>query len=249
MVGQYAYQISDILANGTLLTGPSFGVVVLKVAVPAGNSSITVTGTFQTGYTVVVTRDWLTAITIENQTLTSFNIEFAVPAPPGGGLVSVRIIGATSTPVPNVIDLLSVVMTPLGTPPAGVRVPLGRWPYSRLAYLLSTSYPTYPQWYAMYGATGTVMVGPPPAAAYPVEWDFFCYASPLVAPTDADPMPYPWTDPIPFWAASFAKMSVQNFEDAKSFEQQAMDRTRRVMARGRPIAVQNPWFDLPRNAR
>ena len=154
----------------------------------------------------------------------------------------------TGSAAPNMIDILSIVVIPLGQAPGGVRYPLGRWPYSRLAYLISTSYPTYPVAYAMYG-TQTVILGPPPAGAYPSEFDFFGYASPLVLTTDADPQPYPWTDPVPFLAAHFAKVQAQRFDEAKNFWDLYMLRLSMVRARGRPLAITKPFADLPRGAR
>lgn len=245
---QYQYQISDILAGGVILSGPTFGVQVITVTPGIGDFIITATGLFATGYSVQVTTSWLTAKTVENQTSTSFQVEFNVPAPTATETVTLRITGAATTISPNVIDVLSIVITPLGTPPSGIKYPLARWPYSKIAYLLTSSYPTYPTIYAMYGVQ-TIMLAPPPANPYPAEFDFTAYASPLVNLLDADPLPYPWTDPIPFWAAAFAKFSVQRFDEAQQFEQQAITRTRRVMARGRPLSVANPWSDLPRSAR
>jgi hypothetical protein len=146
------------------------------------------------------------------------------------------------------IDVLSIIVVPLGSQTAGIRYPMGRWPYSRLAYLLSTSYPTYPVKYAIYG-TNTIIVAPPPANPYPTEWDFFTAAPPLVNQTDVDPIPYPWTDPVPFWAAHLLKLGNQRFDEAGEFKKEYNWHLARVMARGRPIAVQNPWADLPRGAR
>ena len=150
---------------------------------------------------------------------------------------------------PNVTDLLSViVITTTGATTGGIRYPLGRWPYSRLAYLISVAWPTYPQWYAMYG-TGSVFLAPPPAAAYPTEWDFVGYASPLVNPGDTDPLPYPWTDPVPFLAAHFGKIQTQRFDEAQEFLKIYQQRLALVRSRGRPMAVANPFADMPRGRR
>jgi hypothetical protein len=141
-------------------------------------------------------------------------------------------------------DLLSITVIPLGGASSSVRYPLARWPYSKLAFMLSTSYPTYPVCYALYGPT-TIMFAPPPAQNYQTEFDFTCYSPDLVNPTDADIMPYPFTDPVPFMAAAFAKMQAQRFDEAESFSGVYKERMNRVRARSRSIAVANPWSDIP----
>jgi len=45
------------------------------------------------------------------------------------------LIGATTA---NIQDLLSIMVMPLGSGTSTIRYPLGRWPYSKLAYLLSS---------------------------------------------------------------------------------------------------------------
>lgn len=144
----------------------------------------------------------------------------------------------------NIYDLLSIIVIPIGGAGSAVRYPLAKWPYTKLAPLLSTSYPTYPVAYATYGATNLI-IGPPPAGNYPSELDFLCYSPDLVNTTDQDPMPYPYTDPVPFLAASFAKMQAQRFEEADKFSAIYQERMNRVRARSRAIAVSNPWSDFP----
>lgn len=180
-----------------------------------------------------------------NRSLVSFNMvtgqaRYLIASIIAGGAV---IDGSTS---PNPIDVISIYYTPQGsTPPGGgIRVPLGRWPYSRLSFLVSRSFPSLPRWYAVYG-TGSIVVGPIPAGNYYAEWDFYCYASPLVNPLDADPLGYPWTDPVPFMAASFAKDQAQRYDEAKEWAVLYADRLNRVRARGRPMSVANPYADYP----
>ena len=144
----------------------------------------------------------------------------------------------------NLQDVLSIIVIPLGTASSAVRYPLQRWPYTKLAPLLSTTYPTYPIAYSVYGASN-IILGPPPAGNYPSEFDFICYSPNLVNSTDQDPMPYPFTDPVPFLAASFAKMQAQRFDEAERFGAIYAERMNRVRARARPISVRNPWDDFP----
>lgn len=142
-------------------------------------------------------------------------------------------------------DVTSFVVMPIGGATSSIRYPLGRWPYSKIAYLLSTSYPTYPSVYSMYG-TSTIAVGPPPDGAYPTEIDFLGYSGDLVNPTDQDQMPYPATDLVPYQAARLAKIQVQLYDDAAGLDAVYQERLRRVRARMHPLSVANPWSDLPR---
>lgn len=251
VTSQYQYAIPTILQQGTIQASNQIPVASFTQLVPNNSNGVHIAGSFQPGYVVLrPSPNWATDVDVTNKTAIGFDVIFTVAAPPAPfvATVDIIIIGTGGVPFPNIIDVISIVITPLGQPPGGIRYPLGRWPYSKIAYLLSTAYPTYPVKYAMYG-TNTIMVAPPPAGNYPAQWDFFGYATRLVQPTDTDPLPYPWTDPIPFWAAHFAKMSVQRFDEAKEFKEEAVARTRRVMGRGRPMSVSNPWSDLPKNAR
>lgn len=144
----------------------------------------------------------------------------------------------------NIQTLLSIIVIPMGSSTSAVRYPLSRWPYTRLAPLLSTSYPTYPAAYAFYGPT-TVMMGPPPAGNYISEWDFLCYNPDLVNDADQDAMPYPYTDPVPFLASSFAKLQAQRFDEAAGFERVYNQSMARVRGRANAISVANPWSDFP----
>jgi hypothetical protein len=248
---QFQYSIPTILQEGTILASNQTPIASFTQLVGNNSNGVHITGSLQPGYTVLKpSTNWSTDSSVQNKTATGFDVFFTIAAPPAPftPTVDIIIIGAGGVPFPNIIDVLSIVITPLGQPPGGIRYPLGRWPYSKIAYLLSTAYPTYPVKYALYGVN-TIMVAPPPAGAYPTQWDFFGYTTQLVQPIDADPLPFPWTDPIPFWAAAFAKMSVQRFDEANGFKAEAIERTRRVMGRGRPISVSNPWSDLPRVAR
>lgn len=151
------------------------------------------------------------------------------------------------SPSPNPMDVLSLTIYPIGGPPptGGIKYPMSRKPYSFVANFTSTSWNSYPRWYAVFGPS-TVYVAPPPAAPYLAEWDFKTWASKLVNTTDPDPMPYPYTDPIPFMAASLAKLESQDPSGAQVFEQQYKGRLNLVRSGSRPFAVRDPFFDLPR---
>lgn len=153
-----------------------------------------------------------------------------------------KLIGAAGvTPV----DIYSLVLMPLGDANSTTRYPMGRWPYSELTVLLARNYPSYPIAYSIFGPS-TFVLGPPPANGYPVEVDFFGYSSPLVNPTDIDPVPYPWTNSIPFYAAYLAKMQSQRFDEADRFYQRYQEKIGLARSGGRPLAVRNPLSNLSR---
>jgi hypothetical protein len=143
------------------------------------------------------------------------------------------------------MDVRSIIVMPMG---AGTipRYPLGRRAYTDplVTVLLSTSYPSYPVVYALYGPT-TVVLAPPPAQAYASEFDFIAYSADLVNPADQDNLPYPYTDPVPFLAAGFAKVTSQRFDEAKEFGAMYAERANRVNIGSRAIQVKNPLSNLP----
>lgn len=143
-------------------------------------------------------------------------------------------------PLLQIMDVLSFIVMPLGGIASSVRYPLGRKAYSALSPFISTSYPTYPTWYGLYGPT-TLFVAPPPANAYPCEIDFVGYSPDLVNDTDMDYMPYPYTDPVPFLACAFAKETLQRFDEAKVFAATYEERMLRFRAGSRRMSVSNPW--------
>lgn len=65
-----------------------------------------------------------------------------------------------------------------------------------------------------------VLFGPVPSLAYDTEWDCSVYSSPLVNLTDVDPLPYPYTIPVPFYAAYWAKQNERQLDEADAFHQQ-----------------------------
>jgi len=142
-------------------------------------------------------------------------------------------------------DVVSIIVIPLGSASSSVRYPLDRKPFSWETFLLSTSFPTYPKFYALYGPTN-VMLGPPPAGNYNSEFDMAAYSPGLVLTTDTDLMPYPYSDPVPFLAAAFGKQRAQRFDEADSFEKQYDKRLNWVRATVRLSGVANSMSDMPR---
>ena len=58
-------------------------------------------------------------------------------------------------------------------------------------------------------ATGSIYIDPLPDIAYTLSLDCVCYPNALVADSDAEAIPYLWTDAVPFFAAYYALLSSQ----------------------------------------
>ena len=95
--------------------------------------------------------------------------------------------------------------------------------------------------FAYHGAT-TVILAPTPQQAYPTEWDTLQAAADLVALTDPDPLPYPWTDPVPYLAAHFAKIEIQQGNEAEAFLAQYYQRLNSLIGGVRGQSTPQPYF-------
>lgn len=74
----------------------------------------------------------------------------------------------------------------------------------------------WPTDYAQYGqgASGSVYVWPIPSSAYPWDWDCYCQPIDLQSDADVEAIPYPWTDAVPYFAASLAFDNSQRPQDS-----------------------------------
>lgn len=144
-------------------------------------------------------------------------------------------------------EIISIHYIPNGGTPGGIglRVPLGRKPYSWLGYLVSQSWPTYPKWYTILGFD-QIVIAPPPAFAYPAEWDVVGILPDLANENDPELMPDPWNDPVPYLAAYIAKDNAQRFDEAQVFQQQYAQKMNQIRMGIYAYAIANPGADIPR---
>lgn len=150
----------------------------------------------------------------------------------------------------NARDIVSVYVIPTGGTAggSGLRYPLGRQPYSKVAYLTSTSWPSYPTVYGVVGWS-TVVLAPPPAIGYAAEWDLVGNYPDLTALGELEPMPAPYNDPVPYMAAAIAKENMQRFDEAQMFEGTYLKRLNQLGFGIRKFSVAKPGADLPRGMR
>jgi hypothetical protein len=73
-----------------------------------------------------------------------------------------------------------------------------------------------PGWWAQYGLGpfGKIYLAPIPATAVRMELDLSCVPAPLLTDNDPEPIPYPWTDAVAYWAAVLCLLQQQRREDA-----------------------------------
>jgi hypothetical protein len=75
-----------------------------------------------------------------------------------------------------------------------------------------------PGWYAQFGSgpLGALYLAPIPTIASPLEVDLTLIPSPLLTDDDVEPIPYPWTDAVSYWAAVLCLFQQQRQDDAKA---------------------------------
>ena len=115
----------------------------------------------------------------------------------------------------NTFDVLNVTVLW-----SNMRVPLNYMPFTEFNRNVRNlvSYQGRPVVFTVYG-NNTVYVGPIPDQAYSSEWDTVVAPATLVNFTDQDTISFPFTDPIPYYAAYLAKEKEQSTEDSSRFLQ------------------------------
>lgn len=64
---------------------------------------------------------------------------------------------------------------------------------------------------------GTIYVGPVPDQTYVAEFDTVCVPAALANPSDPETIVFPYSEPIPYYAAYKAKYKEQSYEEAQLF--------------------------------
>jgi hypothetical protein len=97
----------------------------------------------------------------------------------------------------------------------GAWKPVLQWiPWSLMqAYLRSLTpnvqnQPIYASKYGQ-GVNGSIYIYPVPSQILSMEWDCYCIPTPLVDDTTFEPIPYPWTEAVPFMAAYYGYLNDQ----------------------------------------
>lgn len=121
----------------------------------------------------------------------------------------------TAIGLPNVFDIVGINLIFVSN-----RVILNNVGFRRLNRLYRpwTPYQAVCEGWARYGPN-TIYFGPAPSFAYTTEWDCCVYSLPntLVNPGDPDPLPYPYTEPVPYYAAHLAKINERQYDESEGF--------------------------------
>jgi hypothetical protein len=111
----------------------------------------------------------------------------------------------------------------------------------QIVYQSVTSWQQMPAAFAKYAA-GSIIFAPIPNQPYITEWDCLLVSPALVNLTDVDPLPYPWTDPVPYLAAHFANLEIQKYDEADRMLKIYSDRIMGVLAGARGMMIKAPYF-------
>ena len=98
------------------------------------------------------------------------------------------------------------------------RVELDNRPFGDLTNMFRpwTSYQGIPGGWTRYGAD-QVFIATAPATAYTADWDLVTLSTTLVNVGDLDPLMFPYTEPVAYFAAYKAKINQRRFDEAEVF--------------------------------
>lgn len=110
------------------------------------------------------------------------------------------------------------------------RVPMRYLPWTQFNAELRfwQNYVGRPIAFSLYGPQ-QFYLAPVPDQVYVLEIDTVIEPTNLVNSTDVDPIPDPWTGPVPFYAAYLAKFKEQSYGEAELFNQQYKNRVQSVL--------------------
>lgn len=140
-------------------------------------------------------------VTGGNRTL----IEYTLTA--GQGVYTFTEVGNT-----RILDIVGIAVLWVGQ-----RILMNQVSYTDLAayYRTWNTFRSTPIAFARYGAA-SIRIGPLPAIAYATEWDVTQHTDELSGDT-ADPLPYPYTEPVPYYAAHLCMLNAQRYDEADEF--------------------------------
>jgi len=80
-----------------------------------------------------------------------------------------------------------------------------------------------------YGATGLFIATAPSSALYTADFDVTTLSVQMANPADVDPLPFPYTEPVPYMAAALGKEQWQRqYEEAERLRGQAEQKLRDI---------------------
>lgn len=91
------------------------------------------------------------------------------------------------------------------------------------------------------GSAGSFYMYPLPSQAYQLEFDCMCYPSDLVADSDTETIPLPWSDGVPYFAAHLAMLELQNANSARMYLDLFEKQTHIYSVAARPGRITSPY--------
>jgi hypothetical protein len=137
---------------------------------------------------------------------------------PGTDTYSFTALAAVAFATANLFDIINITL--INT---GFRVVLEALSYSELnsvpGYRVYVTTTNIPAGWCRYGDQ-SIIIAPVPAQAYQIEIDALVYSIPalLVALTDTDVLQFPYTYPVPLYAAYLAKQNERQYDEADWFK-------------------------------
>jgi len=113
----------------------------------------------------------------------------------------------------TVLDVVNVILIYGNT-----RVPLNNPSFTDLTTKARAlvNYQNRPWGFTRYGAAA-IYIAPAPGAIYTCDFDTVLLSTTLVTANDPDPLPFPYTPPVPYYAAYLAKLNMRRFDEAETF--------------------------------
>lgn len=90
------------------------------------------------------------------------------------------------------------------------------------------NFPTVWSQYSM-GVTGSIYLWELPSQASQMDWDCWCTPIALVTDVTAEALSYPWTTPIPYYAAYLAMLDAQRYEEAGALKKEYDERMKEAV--------------------
>lgn len=153
--------------------------------------------------------------------------------------------GVDLTPFPGVGSIVTVKSVSIIY--ANYRYSIPVYSFSRYQALIR-QYPFQYQYVPTMGAqfgqgtNGSFYLYPIGSQTYQMEWDCFCVPSDILTDQDVEALPqYPWTDGVPFLAAYYAFLEMQNLNAANFYNQQFDKWMTRYGTYARPGRQINPY--------
>jgi len=108
--------------------------------------------------------------------------------------------------------------------------------YNLSAATVASGPPTTWSQYAQ-GTSGSIYLDPIPDQAYSLNSDTVCIPSPLALDSDPEVLPYPWTDAVPYYAAYYALLTIQQPQLAQQMFQLYMIYVKNAQAMANPTVT------------